>query len=62
MRILSDKYSPDTTSNIAAGIFSWGPNQPDKKLGKNIFKVYINSTTSVFRAQMSVQTNKSLVA
>jgi len=34
VRILSDKYSPDTTSNIAAGIFSWGPNQPDKKLDR----------------------------
>ena len=29
VRILSEKWSPDTTSDVAAGIFLWGPPAPD---------------------------------
>ena len=29
VRIISEKLSPDTTSNVAAGIFLWGPPAPD---------------------------------
>ena len=29
VRILSDCWSPDTTSDVAAGIFLWGPPAPD---------------------------------
>ena len=33
MRIVSDKWSPDTTSNVAAGIFLWGPHVLDPDTG-----------------------------
>ena len=29
VRIVSEKWSPDLTSNVAAGIFLWGPPAPD---------------------------------
>ena len=27
--LISEKFSPDLTSNVAAGIFLWGPKSPD---------------------------------
>ena len=32
--LLSEKFSPDLTSNVAAGIFLWGPGAPDKETDK----------------------------
>ena len=47
---MSDKWSPDTTSNVAAGIFLWGPHVLDPDTGDQTLTAETDLYPTVFTA------------